>query len=82
MKAIAFLFPREMQPDAEEDGLTCSPLQPTEDADNQKNSTRASQAGLNSNAIHIPVTITGPPGETTVIPSELLAQEMWKDGEV
>uniref|UniRef100_A0A3Q0SV45 Voltage-dependent N-type calcium channel subunit alpha n=1 Tax=Amphilophus citrinellus TaxID=61819 RepID=A0A3Q0SV45_AMPCI len=59
---------REMQPDVEEDSLTCSPLQPTEDADNQKNSTRASQAGLNSNAIHIPVTITGPPGETTVIP--------------
>lgn len=41
-----------------------------EDADNQKNSTRASQAGLNSNAIHIPVTITAPPGETTIIPSE------------
>lgn len=41
-----------------------------EDADNQKNSTRASQAGLNSNAIHIPVTVTAPPGETTIIPSE------------
>lgn len=41
-----------------------------EDADNQKNSTRASQAGLNSNTIHIPVTITAPPGETTIIPSE------------
>ncbi|KAI3361703.1 hypothetical protein L3Q82_002061 [Scortum barcoo] len=69
---------RERQPDAEEDGLASSPLQPMrsslslgekqEDADNQKNSTRASQAGLNSNAIHIPVTITAPPGETTIIP--------------
>uniref|UniRef100_A0AAQ5X1J7 Voltage-dependent N-type calcium channel subunit alpha n=1 Tax=Amphiprion ocellaris TaxID=80972 RepID=A0AAQ5X1J7_AMPOC len=71
---------RERQLDAEEDGLVCSPLQPMrsslslgekqEDADNQKNSTRASQAGLNSNAIHIPVTITAPPGETTIIPSD------------
>uniref|UniRef100_A0A7N8XQE1 Voltage-dependent N-type calcium channel subunit alpha n=1 Tax=Mastacembelus armatus TaxID=205130 RepID=A0A7N8XQE1_9TELE len=64
--------------EAEEDHLTSSPLHPMqstlslgerqEDADNQKNSTRASQAGLNSNAIHIPVTITAPPGETTIIP--------------
>uniref|UniRef100_A0A672JN68 Voltage-dependent N-type calcium channel subunit alpha n=1 Tax=Salarias fasciatus TaxID=181472 RepID=A0A672JN68_SALFA len=70
----------QRQTDAEEDGLAGSPLQPMrsglslaekqEDADNQKNSTRASQAGLNSNAIHIPVTITAPPGETTVIPSD------------
>nr|XP_033503026.1 voltage-dependent N-type calcium channel subunit alpha-1B isoform X16 [Epinephelus lanceolatus] len=69
---------RERQPDAEDDGLASSPLQPMrsslslgekqEDADNQKNSTRASQAALNSNAIHIPVTITAPPGETTIIP--------------
>uniref|UniRef100_UPI0037E984D5 voltage-dependent N-type calcium channel subunit alpha-1B-like n=1 Tax=Semicossyphus pulcher TaxID=241346 RepID=UPI0037E984D5 len=68
----------ERYPDAEEDGLASSPLQTMrsslslgekqEDADNQKNSTRASQAGLNSNAIHIPVTITAPPGETTIIP--------------
>lgn len=73
-------IPREMQSDAEEDGVSSSPLQQRrstlslgekqEDADNQKNSTRASQAGLNSNAIHIPVTITAPPGETTIIPSE------------
>ncbi|XP_030005055.1 voltage-dependent N-type calcium channel subunit alpha-1B-like [Sphaeramia orbicularis] len=69
---------RERHPDAEDDGLASSPVQPLrtslsvgekqEDADNQKNSTRASQAGLNSNAIHIPVTITAPPGETTIIP--------------
>ncbi|XP_041825615.1 voltage-dependent N-type calcium channel subunit alpha-1B [Melanotaenia boesemani] len=66
---------RERQPDAEEDSLACSPMRSSmtlsekqEDADNQKNSTRASQAGLNSNAIHIPVTITAPPGETTIIP--------------
>uniref|UniRef100_A0A672ZDE2 Voltage-dependent N-type calcium channel subunit alpha n=1 Tax=Sphaeramia orbicularis TaxID=375764 RepID=A0A672ZDE2_9TELE len=73
-------FPRERHPDAEDDGLASSPVQPLrtslsvgekqEDADNQKNSTRASQAGLNSNAIHIPVTITAPPGETTIIPSQ------------
>ncbi|XP_040915486.1 voltage-dependent N-type calcium channel subunit alpha-1B isoform X3 [Toxotes jaculatrix] len=68
----------ERQPDAEDNGLASSPLQrmrsslslgeKQEDADNQKNSTRASQAGLNSSAIHIPVTITAPPGETTIIP--------------
>ncbi|KAG7279266.1 hypothetical protein CRUP_033202 [Coryphaenoides rupestris] len=40
-----------------------------EDADNQKNSSRAGQAGLsNSNVVHIPVTVTAPPGETTIIP--------------
>ncbi|KAJ0057625.1 hypothetical protein NL108_011110, partial [Boleophthalmus pectinirostris] len=33
-----------------------------EDEDNRKNSTRA------GNAIHIPVTITAPPGETTIVP--------------
>ncbi|KAF0031200.1 hypothetical protein F2P81_015755, partial [Scophthalmus maximus] len=69
---------RDRQPDAEDNGLASSPLQlmrsspslgeKQEDADNQKNSTRASQAGLNSNAIHIPVTITAPPGDTTIIP--------------
>lgn len=76
-------FPRERQPDAEEGSLASSPLQAMrsslslgekqEDADNQRNSTRASQAGLNSNTIHIPVTITAPPGETTIIPSEYSA---------
>ncbi|KAM6902920.1 putative voltage-dependent N-type calcium channel subunit alpha-1B [Xenentodon cancila] len=65
---------REKQPDAE-DSLACSPDHSNlslsakqEDADNQKNSSRASQVGLNSNAIHIPVTITAPPGETNIIP--------------
>uniref|UniRef100_A0A673XKT1 Voltage-dependent N-type calcium channel subunit alpha n=1 Tax=Salmo trutta TaxID=8032 RepID=A0A673XKT1_SALTR len=57
--------------------LATSPVQPPaglqagekqEDADNQKNSHRASQAGLNSNTVHIPVTITAPPRETTIIP--------------
>lgn len=72
---------RERQPDGGEGSLASSPLEAMrrsnlslgekqEDADNQKNSTRASQAGLNSNTIHIPVTITAPPGETTIIPSE------------
>uniref|UniRef100_A0A3B4TFR4 Voltage-dependent N-type calcium channel subunit alpha n=1 Tax=Seriola dumerili TaxID=41447 RepID=A0A3B4TFR4_SERDU len=83
-------LPRERQPDAEDNGLASTPLQPMrsslslgekqEDADNQKNSTRASQAGLNSNAIHIPVTITAPPGETTIIPSEcFMSREEKKD---
>lgn len=73
-------FFRERQPDADEDSLTSSPSYPVhgsltlsakqEDADNQKNSSRASQAGLNSNAVHIPVTVTAPPGETTIIPSK------------
>lgn len=73
-------FSRDRQPDSEEDGLASSPPQPMrsglspgekqEDADNQKNSTRASQAGLNSNAIIIPVTVTCPPRETTIIPGE------------
>ncbi|XP_035995934.1 voltage-dependent N-type calcium channel subunit alpha-1B isoform X4 [Fundulus heteroclitus] len=69
---------RDRQADTEEDSLAGSPLQlkrssltpseKQEDADNQKNSTRASQAGLNCNAVHIPVTITAPPGETIIIP--------------
>uniref|UniRef100_A0A087YI18 Voltage-dependent N-type calcium channel subunit alpha n=1 Tax=Poecilia formosa TaxID=48698 RepID=A0A087YI18_POEFO len=73
----------DRQADTEDDSLAGSPLQlkrssltpseKQEDADNQKNSTRASQAALNSNAIHIPVTITAPPGETTIIPSSSLA---------
>ncbi|XP_068588558.1 voltage-dependent N-type calcium channel subunit alpha-1B-like isoform X4 [Cebidichthys violaceus] len=82
---------RERQPDSEEDGLASSPLQPMrsslslgekqEDADNQKNSTRASQAGLNSNAIHIPVTITAPPGETTIIPINNIDCDNFRLGE-
>uniref|UniRef100_A0A3Q2VD08 Voltage-dependent N-type calcium channel subunit alpha n=1 Tax=Haplochromis burtoni TaxID=8153 RepID=A0A3Q2VD08_HAPBU len=74
-----FFFSREMEPDAEEESFTCSPQQPTEDVDNQKNSTRASQAGLNSNAIHIPVTITAPPGETTIIPSDEEKKDLEED---
>uniref|UniRef100_A0A665X8F0 Voltage-dependent N-type calcium channel subunit alpha n=1 Tax=Echeneis naucrates TaxID=173247 RepID=A0A665X8F0_ECHNA len=82
-------FPRERQPDVEDNGLASTPLQimrsslsigeKQEDADNQKNSTRAGQAGFNSNAIHIPVTITAPPGETTIIPSEYSRVEEKKD---
>ncbi|XP_068429834.1 voltage-dependent N-type calcium channel subunit alpha-1B-like isoform X2 [Clinocottus analis] len=82
---------RERQPDSEEDGLACSPLQPMrstmslgekqEDADNQKNSTRASQAGLNSSAILIPVTITAPPGETTIVPMNNIDCDNFRLGE-
>uniref|UniRef100_A0AAR2JIG3 Voltage-dependent N-type calcium channel subunit alpha n=1 Tax=Pygocentrus nattereri TaxID=42514 RepID=A0AAR2JIG3_PYGNA len=69
--------------DTEGDGLG-SPLQsPTdplageerqEDSDNLKNSTRAG-----STAVNIPVTVTAPPGETTIIPSHLLLNEEKKD---
>ena len=44
-----------------------------EDADNQRNVTRmGSQPSDLSTAVHIPVTLTGPPGETTAVPSEYL----------
>uniref|UniRef100_A0A673IXE3 Voltage-dependent N-type calcium channel subunit alpha n=1 Tax=Sinocyclocheilus rhinocerous TaxID=307959 RepID=A0A673IXE3_9TELE len=67
------------------DSLATSPLQsPTEekpeDKDNLKNSTRVGPTGVN-----IPVTITAPPGETTVIPmnnidgDSLLLNEEKKD---
>uniref|UniRef100_A0A8C9F9I4 Voltage-dependent N-type calcium channel subunit alpha n=1 Tax=Pavo cristatus TaxID=9049 RepID=A0A8C9F9I4_PAVCR len=47
------------------------PEQP-EDADNQKNVTRMIQPPLDkTTTVNIPVTITAPPGDTTVIPSEL-----------
>ena len=72
---------RERQADPGLDSSASSPSQPLgsglsldekqEDADNQKNSSRAGQAGLSSNAVHIPVTVTAPPGDTTIIPSEL-----------
>ncbi|TRY57661.1 hypothetical protein DNTS_025899 [Danionella cerebrum] len=69
----------------ESDSQATSPLQsPTEekpeDKDNQKNSTRTGPTGVN-----IPVTITAPPGETTVIPmnnidgDSLLLSEEKKD---
>uniref|UniRef100_A0A8B9EH38 Voltage-dependent N-type calcium channel subunit alpha n=1 Tax=Anser cygnoides TaxID=8845 RepID=A0A8B9EH38_ANSCY len=46
------------------------PEQP-EDADNQKNVTRMIQPPLDkTTTVNIPVTITAPPGETTVIPSD------------
>lgn len=44
-----------------------------EDADNQRNVTRmGSQPPDPSTAVQVPVTLTGPPGETTVVPSEYL----------
>uniref|UniRef100_A0A8C3IH59 Voltage-dependent N-type calcium channel subunit alpha n=1 Tax=Chrysemys picta bellii TaxID=8478 RepID=A0A8C3IH59_CHRPI len=50
------------------------PEQP-EDADNEKNVTRMTQPPLDkTTTVNIPVTITAPPGETTVIPSECLGQ--------
>ena len=44
-----------------------------EDADNQRNVTRmGSQPADPSTTVHVPVTLAGPPGETTVAPSEYL----------
>ena len=44
-----------------------------EDADNQRNVTRmGSQPSDLSTTVHIPVMLTGLPGETTVVPSEYL----------
>lgn len=44
-----------------------------EDADNQRNVSRMGSQPLDlSTTVHIPVTLTGPPGETTVVPSEYL----------
>ncbi|EDL08174.1 calcium channel, voltage-dependent, N type, alpha 1B subunit, isoform CRA_a, partial [Mus musculus] len=41
-----------------------------EDADNQRNVTRmGSQPSDPSTTVHVPVTLTGPPGETPVVPS-------------
>uniref|UniRef100_A0A452IXC6 Voltage-dependent N-type calcium channel subunit alpha n=1 Tax=Gopherus agassizii TaxID=38772 RepID=A0A452IXC6_9SAUR len=54
------------------------PEQP-EDADNEKNVTRMTQPPLDkTTTVNIPVTITAPPGETTVIPSECLEQPVEK----
>ncbi|KAK7896834.1 hypothetical protein WMY93_022159 [Mugilogobius chulae] len=63
---------RDTQADAENQDAASSPEKAPhsspslgdkqEDEDNRRNSTRA------GNAIHIPVTITAPPGETTIIP--------------
>uniref|UniRef100_A0A8C7KNS6 Voltage-dependent N-type calcium channel subunit alpha n=1 Tax=Oncorhynchus kisutch TaxID=8019 RepID=A0A8C7KNS6_ONCKI len=70
---------QDRQTDSQGESLATSPVQPPtglqagekqEDADNQKNRHRASQAGLNSNTVHIPVTITAPSRETTIIPSQ------------
>ncbi|XP_042565276.1 probable voltage-dependent N-type calcium channel subunit alpha-1B [Clupea harengus] len=64
---------RDRYSDTDADGSATSPLQSPsellpvvekpEDADNLKNNSRSGQTG-----IHIPVTITAPPGETTIIP--------------
>ncbi|XP_060551026.1 LOW QUALITY PROTEIN: voltage-dependent N-type calcium channel subunit alpha-1B [Pantherophis guttatus] len=41
----------------------------SEDADNQKNVTRMAQPSLDKSApVNIPVTVTGPPGEASIIP--------------
>ncbi|KAJ8261081.1 hypothetical protein COCON_G00168040 [Conger conger] len=37
-----------------------------EDSDNQKNLSLTGQAGLGTNAVHIPVTVTSPPGDATI----------------
>uniref|UniRef100_A0A8C9W723 Voltage-dependent N-type calcium channel subunit alpha n=1 Tax=Scleropages formosus TaxID=113540 RepID=A0A8C9W723_SCLFO len=70
---------RDRQADVEGDSLAITPQQQipagqrwvgdkVEDADNQKNIKRTGQMGINTNPVHIPVTITSPPGETTTLP--------------
>ncbi|KAF4016938.1 hypothetical protein G4228_007532 [Cervus hanglu yarkandensis] len=52
-----------------------------EDADNQRNVTRmGSQPSDLSTTVHIPVTLTGPPGETTVVPSGNVDLESQAEG--
>uniref|UniRef100_A0A8C9THX6 Voltage-dependent N-type calcium channel subunit alpha n=1 Tax=Scleropages formosus TaxID=113540 RepID=A0A8C9THX6_SCLFO len=69
---------QDRQADVEGDSLAITPQQQipagqrwvgdkVEDADNQKNIKRTGQMGINTNPVHIPVTITSPPGETTVL---------------
>uniref|UniRef100_A0A8C9SZ50 Voltage-dependent N-type calcium channel subunit alpha n=1 Tax=Scleropages formosus TaxID=113540 RepID=A0A8C9SZ50_SCLFO len=69
----------DRQADVEGDSLAITPQQQipagqrwvgdkVEDADNQKNIKRTGQMGINTNPVHIPVTITSPPGETTTLP--------------
>lgn len=40
-----------------------------EDSDNQRNIKRTGQMGMGPNTVHIPVTVTSPPGETLAISS-------------
>ncbi|XP_064435234.1 voltage-dependent N-type calcium channel subunit alpha-1B, partial [Mirounga angustirostris] len=52
-----------------------------EDADNQRNVTRmGSQPSDLSATVHIPVTLTGPPGETTTVPSGNVDLESQAEG--
>uniref|UniRef100_H0XF95 Voltage-dependent N-type calcium channel subunit alpha n=1 Tax=Otolemur garnettii TaxID=30611 RepID=H0XF95_OTOGA len=52
-----------------------------EDADNQRNVTRmSSQPSDPSTTVHIPVTLTGPPGETTVVSSGNVDPESQVEG--
>ncbi|KAI1900540.1 hypothetical protein AGOR_G00050980 [Albula goreensis] len=65
--------------DTEGDPQAVTPLQPAqghkcprdkpEDSDNQRNVKRTGQMGINTNTVHIPVTITAPSEETTTIPT-------------
>ncbi|XP_048857068.1 calcium channel, voltage-dependent, N type, alpha 1B subunit, a isoform X1 [Brienomyrus brachyistius] len=68
---------REKQTDMEGDWLTITPQPPpagqrwagdkVEDSDNQRNIKRTGQMGVGPNTVHIPVTVTSPPGETLAI---------------
>ncbi|MBN3323874.1 CAC1B protein, partial [Atractosteus spatula] len=64
--------PKEKQADAGTSALATTPQQPAgekpEDSDNQKNVKRTAQTVNNASTVAIPLTVTAPPGETTVIP--------------
>ncbi|KAL7980977.1 hypothetical protein Chor_002131 [Crotalus horridus] len=82
-KDLKNVQPRESQCDTEADiSVTVAPLhtlpstclqrvpEQPEDADNQKNVTRMGQPSLDKPApVNIPVTVTAPPGDASVIPS-------------
>nr|XP_015222182.1 PREDICTED: voltage-dependent N-type calcium channel subunit alpha-1B-like isoform X18 [Lepisosteus oculatus] len=62
----------EKQADAGTSALATTPQQlggeKPEDSDNQKNVKRTAQTVNNASTVAIPLTVTAPPGETTVIP--------------
>nr|XP_015222181.1 PREDICTED: voltage-dependent N-type calcium channel subunit alpha-1B-like isoform X17 [Lepisosteus oculatus] len=64
--------PKEKQADAGTSALATTPQQlggeKPEDSDNQKNVKRTAQTVNNASTVAIPLTVTAPPGETTVIP--------------
>nr|XP_015222183.1 PREDICTED: voltage-dependent N-type calcium channel subunit alpha-1B-like isoform X19 [Lepisosteus oculatus] len=72
MSAANISIAAEKQADAGTSALATTPQQlggeKPEDSDNQKNVKRTAQTVNNASTVAIPLTVTAPPGETTVIP--------------